>query len=114
MHEASCGASRVSNRAEIMKLESAAAPARAAALVLFGICGVVLVALLAKPLLVLFGGVLFALLLRGAGRGLARVSKLPYGLCLGAIVTSMVVLIAVAALVLGPNLREQLTDLATR
>src|SRR4051812_14516337 len=98
----------------VFRIESTAAPVRAAALVLVGLCGVALVALLAKPLLVLFGGVLFALLLRGAAAPLARISKAPYGLCLGVLVTSMVVLIVVAAVVLGPGLRDSLTDLTTR
>jgi predicted PurR-regulated permease PerM len=81
-------------------------------LAVLSIVGVVLLAVLAKPLLVLFGGVLFALFLRSAAMAAARVSKLPYLGCLAAIVVAMVTLAGVAAVVLGPSVRDQLSDLA--
>src|SRR5262245_17702056 len=76
--------------------------------------GVMLVAPLAKPLLVLFGGLLFALVLRSASTTLSRVSRLPYRVCLGIVVATMVALMALGAVTAGPSLRDQLSDLAVR
>lgn len=91
--------------------------ARPYRIVLFAIAAVgavVLVALVAKPLIILFAGLLFALVLSRVADALARASKMPYGVCLGGIVVALLSLTVVAAVVIGPSLGEQVSDLVTR
>jgi predicted PurR-regulated permease PerM len=75
---------------------------------------VALVALAAKPLIVLFGGFLFALVLRGLADGLSRVSRLRYGASFAVVLVVLVALGALAIVAMGPRLQDQLTDLVTR
>jgi predicted PurR-regulated permease PerM len=97
-------------------MSSAAAPSpfRVVLFAVASVATVALVVLLAKPLLVLFGGLLFGLALYGGANALARTSKLPYAVVLAAIVLAVVAAAVLAALVLGPRLRDQVSDLATR
>jgi predicted PurR-regulated permease PerM len=87
---------------------------RAALLVLGAVIAVALVVLLAKPLLVLFGGILFALFLRSTAGAASRVTRLPYVACLVAIVVALVTAAVASVLMVGPKIVEQLTELARK
>lgn len=78
------------------------------------VAAVIVVAVAAKPLIVLFGGVLFALVLRGVASALARVSRVPYGVCVAALVAVLLGLVALAVVELGPEVREQVSELGTK
>ncbi len=78
------------------------------------VAGVGLVAVAAKPLLVLFGGVLFALVLRALADAVSRISKIRYEWCLAAVVAALVAAGVVSLVAVGPSLRDQLRELATR
>jgi predicted PurR-regulated permease PerM len=69
------------------------------------------VVLASKPLLVLFGGLLFALVLRGLARPLARATELPYGACVAAVVATLVALSTAGVVSIGPAFRDQLVEL---
>lgn len=68
----------------------------------------------AVPLLVLFGGFLFALVLRGVAEALSRWTKVRYGVCLTGLLILLVVVAGTGAILLGPMLKEQARELATR
>ena len=84
-------------------------------LLAFGVAAIAaLVVLAAKALLVLFGGCLLALVLRALASGLARRTNTSYGLCVAALVFTIMVG-AVAMLVLvGPRLLDQIVELVNR
>jgi predicted PurR-regulated permease PerM len=87
---------------------------RAALLVLGAVIVVALVVLLVKPLLVLFGGLLFALFLRSAAGGISRVSRLPYLASLIALVLALVAAAVLAIVMVGPKLADQVTELVAK
>lgn len=76
--------------------------------------GVAAAALAAQPLLTLFGGFLFALVLHGVADALARTTRIPYGVCLAATLFVLVGVTVLGIVELGPTLRDQLRDLAGR
>src|SRR4051812_20914462 len=92
----------------------AASPFRVVLFAVASVATVALVVLIAKPLLVLFGGLLFGLALHGGARGLTRLSKVPYAVTLTAIVVAVLAVMILAIVALGPSLRDQVSDLATR
>jgi predicted PurR-regulated permease PerM len=86
-------------------------------IVLFAVAillGVAAAVLAAQPLLTLFGGFLFALALHGVADALARTLRIRYGVCLAATLLVLVGVTVLGIVELGPTLREQLRDLATR
>jgi predicted PurR-regulated permease PerM len=89
-------------------------PRRIVLFALAAVATIVLAAFAAKALLVIFGGVLFALAARGVACAVSERTRLPYrasvGLLLGLIVISGVLLVVLA----GPRLVDQLIELAKR
>ena len=68
--------------------------------------------LAARELLVLFGGVLFALALRGVTKELHRRVRLSYGVALGALVVLLLAAGVVFVVLAGPSIAAQLGELA--
>lgn len=85
---------------------------RSIALVIAYVVGLALVALLRKPLLILFAGVLFALVLRALATLLHRLTKLPYGVSVAAVLLLLGGAMAGFAVVFGPAFATQLGALA--
>jgi predicted PurR-regulated permease PerM len=85
--------------------------------VLAAICAgalVVLVALTAKALLILFGGCLFALVLRAVASGIARRTRLSYALSLTAVVFAILTTSFTMLVLAGPKLHDELVELTSR
>lgn len=90
---------------------------RAYRLVLFAtatVATVAIVVLAAKELLVLFAGVLFAVVLHAVASALARLTKIRYGVCLTVVVLVLVAAGTAAIVLVGPRLYQQVSELATR
>ncbi len=90
---------------------------RAYRVVLFALaaaCALAVVVLTAVPLLTLFGGFLFSLILHGVSSAIARWTKIRYGVCLSAVLLFLVGAAVLGAIGLGPTLKEQVRDLVTR
>lgn len=82
--------------------------AAAQAMVAIGVVALGLIVVFAvRVILALFAGVLFAVALRGAARGLARLTRLPYWAALGTIVLAGLAGTAAAAVFLAPSVGEQ-------
>lgn len=95
----------------------AAPPRSPRLLLLFALAAIAVLAIVVLArleLLVLFGGVLFALVLRGLALGVCRVTKVPYLAALAAVLVLLVGAVIVAGVLAGPSIVEQLEDLATR
>ncbi len=73
-----------------------------------------LVGHLAQMLLVVFGGVLFAVFLDGLTGQLARRTRLPHSISLAVVIVGLVALIVGSALFAGPRLGERFSQLAER
>lgn len=69
---------------------------------------------LAQMLLVVFGGVLFAVLLDGLTGQLARRTRLPHSISLAVVIVVLVALVVGSALFAGPRLGEQFSRLTDR
>jgi len=78
------------------------------------IIAIALVVVAAKPLLVLFGGLLFALVLHGIATPLAKKTGIPRGAWVGALVVILLASTVVGIVLAGPTLREQTSELAKR
>ncbi len=83
-------------------------------LAVFAIFAAVLIALTARELLVLFGGFLFALVLRRLSAKISRLVHLPYPVCLAALLVAILASTAAMFVIAGPTLYEQLVALAHR
>lgn len=91
--------------------------ARPYRLVLFGVAAVaaaILFAFAVKAILVVFGGVLFGLVLRGLADLLARRTHIRYGACLAFVVVLIVGGMAAFAIVAGPHIAEEALTLVHR
>lgn len=66
----------------------------------------------AKVLIVLFAGILFALVLQRIAGWVSHASKLPYGVCIGGVVVLLVAAVMAAVPLLGPQVAEQAGELA--
>jgi predicted PurR-regulated permease PerM len=90
-------------------------PVARGVVVAVGIVGAVAIAVLAvKPLLMLFAGVLFALVLRGVSDAVAKRTHVPYGVCLVVLLLLLFGTAGTTFVVAGPELRDQIADLVAR
>lgn len=97
-----------------MSSEGLARPYRVVLFAAATVAAAAVIVLVIDPLLVLFGGVLFALVLRGIAHRLSRVTKIAYGVWVAVLLFTIVAALAVGAVLLGPSLRDQVNDLARR
>ncbi len=90
---------------------------RAHELILFSagvVAAIVVMALAAKPLLVILGGVLFALATRGIAAALSKVTRLPYPASVAILLVLVVGSGLLFAVLAGPRLGDQLVELMKR
>ncbi|HEY4103367.1 MAG TPA: hypothetical protein VGM44_05730, partial [Polyangiaceae bacterium] len=78
--------------------------------VLAMLAGAALIVLLAKTLLLIFAGVLFAIVLRAAAAFVSRLTRLPYKLALAACVLTLVGLGVGMMILCGTMLASQVRD----
>jgi predicted PurR-regulated permease PerM len=91
-----------------------ASPGRPYRVVLFALgvaAAMAIVVLTVRPLLVVFAGFLFALVLRGIAEPIARKTKVPYVACLAALVIALIATVALGIVLVGPTLRDQIEQL---
>lgn len=84
----------------------------AVAVVIVALAALVIAAV--DVLLVLFAGILFALVLQRIATWIAGKAKLPYGVCVAGLVFFLVAAIFTAVPVIGPKIVEQTAELAKR